>query len=261
MQLGEPVQVGVISDIKHDDECYFCKHKEEPKTETNDLTDNPDEDAAEMEDSLGVYKFHNDAGKLGTALGGKPEPKKIAFGSQSYDASVAAHHLIPGNAALNKSSIMEYLKTDGAAAGNIAYNVNSAPNGAWLVGNYGVRPWGTAGGAFATQSNQSPKDFAFRAMESWSRQFHDAHEAYSDFVRCELDLIADKLEAQQVLWCPESKDKSKDEHGPFYSLVSRLNTVSGRMRRMLTFPTSNWKSNIYTSSWVLLYIAEKPHHN
>lgn len=259
MQLGEPVQPGVIADIQHDDECYFCKHKEEPRSETNDLTDAPDEDAAELEDSLGVYKFHNDAGKLGTALGGKPEARSVKFGTDSYDAAVAAHHLIPGNAALKKSTIMEYLTVDGTAAGNIAYNVNSAPNGVWLVGNYGVRPWGTAGSAFQAQSQHSPKDFAFRAMESWHGQFHDAHEAYSDFVRGELDIIADKLEAQQTLWCPESKDKDSDEHSPFYSLVSRLNTISGRMRRMLSFPTRNWKANIYTSSWVLQYIAEKPH--
>ena len=98
-------------------------------------------------------------------------------------------------------------------------------------------------------------------MESWGRQFHDAHEAYSDFVRGELDLIADKLEAQQGLWCLESKEKDPKDHGPFYSLVSRLNTVSGRLRRMVTFPTTSWKTNIYTSSWVLLYMAEKPHQS
>lgn len=259
MQLGEPLMPGVLIDPAHDDECYFCKNKEEPRNETNDLTDNPDEDAAELEDSLGTYRFHNDAGKLGTALGGKPEAKQVLLGGAAYDAAVAAHHLIPGNAALKNSSIMKHLKVDGAAAGNIAYNVNSSPNGVWLVGNYGVRPWGSGGSSFSGLPQHTPKDFVYRAMEAWRGQFHDAHEAYSDFVREDLDELADKIKLQKKLWCPEAKDKKDEDDKPLYSLVARLNTVSGRLRRLLVFPTKNWKANVYTSSWVLQYVSERPH--
>lgn len=261
MQLGEPVAPGVITDTAHDDDCYFCKNQDEPRSLANELTDNPDEDGAEMEDSLGVYRFHNDAGELGDALGGKPAARPVKVGGSTFEAAVAAHHLIPGNAALKKSSIMEHLKTDGTAAGNIAYNVNSKPNGVWLVGNYGVRPWGTKGAAFSSQAKAEPMAFVALAMEAWRGQFHDAHEAYSTFVRKDLDGLADKIENQESLWCPESKNKADEAEHPLYSLVARLNTVSGRLRRYLCFPTSNWRPNVYTSSWVADYVATRPHQD
>jgi hypothetical protein len=37
----------------------------------------------------------------------------------------------------------------------------------------------------------------------------------------------------------------------------RLNTVSARMKRMLVFPTTNWKSNIYTSTFAEEYMERK----
>ncbi len=79
MEIGEAAAVVVISE-NHDEDCYFCKAKdEEPSTEVNELTDEHDEDAAELENSLGEYKFKNSAGKLGTALGGKPEVKTVTI--------------------------------------------------------------------------------------------------------------------------------------------------------------------------------------
>jgi hypothetical protein len=139
MELGEASAV-VIASENHDEDCYFCKASEKATTEANDLKDNPDEDAAEMEDSLDEYRFKNDAGKLGTALGGKPAAKSVTLGGKSYGAAVAAHHLIPGNASLKDSELMDYLWTDGEAEGNIGYNVNAKPNGVWSPGNYGVPP-------------------------------------------------------------------------------------------------------------------------
>ena len=115
MQLGEPVAIGVIASENHDSECYFCKANKEPTTEINDLKDDPDEDSAELDGSLGDYKFKNDAGKLGTALGGKPAAKSVRLGRNIYGAAVAAHHLIPGNASLDKSDLMDHLWVDGEA--------------------------------------------------------------------------------------------------------------------------------------------------
>jgi hypothetical protein len=37
------------------------------------------------------------------------------------------------------------------------------------------------------------------------------------------------------------------------------NTISARMKRMLVFPTTNWKVNIYTSRFVKMYMNEKDH--
>lgn len=252
----------VIASENHDEDCYFCKASEQPSTEINDLTDNPDEDAAELEDSLGEYRFKNDAGKLGTALGGKPAAKPVTLGSKQYDAAVAAHHLIPGNAALQKSPLMKYLWTDGEAEGNIGYNVNARTNGMWCPGNYGVRPWGDHGSEFEKNPDGvKAQDFAFAAMEAWGCQFHDAHKDYSNFVKKVLRKIHDKLMANETLWCPEQKKKSQDKPTQMFQIVGRLNTISARMKRMLVFPTTGWKSNVYTSRFVQDYMTEKDHQH
>lgn len=262
MQIGESVSIDMIVDEKHDEEtCAFCTASEPPKDNVNDLTDHHDEDEeAKSGDTLPSYRFKNDAGKLGKALGGKPEPKIVELSGKQYDAAVAAHHLIPGNASLKNSFLFEseeYLWKDGKAKGNIGYDINSAENGVWSPGNYGVRPWGSDGATFAKQA--SPKDFAFSAIEAWRCQFHDAHPEYSNFVRDALDKLYEKLSAQQDIWCPEAKKKKKkpDEKEPLYVLVTRLNTISARMKRMLVFPVSNWKKNIYTSRFSEQYMKRQ----
>jgi hypothetical protein len=261
MEVGEASAV-VVSSENHDDDCYFCNASKTPSTEVNDLTDHPDEDAAEMEDSLGEYRFKNDAGKLGTALGGKPPAKTVRLRGKPYDAAVAAHHLIPGNASLKDSPLMKHLWTDGEAEGNIGYNINSKPNGVWSPGNYGVRPWGADGKVFEEKANgATAKDFAFAAMEEWRCQFHDAHEKYSGFVSGVLEKVSDKLRDNETLWCPEQKKTDKDEHTQMFVIVGRLNTISARMKRMLVFPTSGWKSNVFTSRFAQYYMQEKGHQS
>ncbi len=268
MDLGEKVSVGEIVDEKHDEEtCVFCQAGDPPKEIINELSDAHDEDIeAETGDNVPTYKFKNDAGKLGTALGGKPEPKPVQLNNKIFDAAVAAHHLIPGNAALKNSQLFkskEYLWKDDKAKGNIGYNVNAKANGVWSPGNYGVRPWGTKGTTFeAKNSGLKAEDLAFAAMEAWGTQFHDAHPVYSDFVKDCLDKVFEKLEAQEEIWCPEAKKKEKkpDEKNPLYALVRRLDTISTRMKRMLVFPTTNWKRNIYTSRFVEQYMDGQTEH-
>lgn len=268
MELGEKAGVAEIVDEKHDEEtCVFCNANEPPKDIVNDLTDEHDEDAEAITgDTMPTYKFKNDAGKLGEALGGKPEAREVVLKGKPFDAAVAAHHLIPGNAALKNSTLFEsneYLWKDGKAKGNIGYNVNDAHNGVWSPGNYGVRPWGDGGAKFQAENpGLDPKDFAFAAMEAWGTQFHDAHEKYSDFVKDCLDKLHEKLEAKHDIWCPEAKKKEQDpeKKEPLYVLVSRLHTISARMKKMLVFPTTNWKRNIYTSRFVEMYMDEKPHN-
>lgn len=261
MQVGEAVAADVASD-KHDDSCYFCNSKEQPKEENNEIEDDLPED--DLDESLGSYKFKNDAGKLGVAMGGKPNAKEVTLNGKTFDAAVAAHHLIPGNAALKKSMLFkskEYLWKDGKAKGNIGYNINNGINGVWSPGNYGVRPWGGGGLAFKKETGIDPKILAFEAIKKWRTQFHDAHEDYSEFVKNSLDEVYNKLEASGTIWCPKAKKSKKkaEEKSPMYILVSRLNTISQRMKRMLTFPTSNWKSNIFTSRFSLQYMAEEGH--
>lgn len=251
-QIGEMVNVSLLVDARHDDECYFCNMKKDPADETNDLEANPeeDEDTDGAEDPL---KFKNDSGKLGKAIGPCPDNKDIAVWNTTKPVSVAAHHLIPGNASLKQSELFksnEYLWKDGAAKSNIGYNINSSPNGIWLPGNYAVRPW-------SPKTEPVKERYAHAAIEAWKCQFHDAHEQYSVKVKDALNKIFDKLEDQESLWCPEAADKQKpppEERGNLYAIVARLNTLSGRMGKMLRFPTSNWFKNIFTSRFSESYM-------
>jgi hypothetical protein len=268
MELGEDVGPGVIAEQGHDPDCYFCNAKDEPTVEENDLTDNLEEDA--LEGSLTEVKFKNDSGTLGAAIGGDQGKRTVKLSGtkagKTLEVSVAAHHLIPGNASLAKSTLFlseEYLWKDKKVKGNIGYNVNSAPNGVWLPGNYAARPWGTEGVAFVKEFGPSAQEYAYAAIEAWRAQFHDAHEKYSVFVKDVLDKIYDKLENTEDLWCPEAKskkDKKPDERPPLYVLVARLNTVSSRMRRMLVAPSDKWKKNIWTSRFSLSYMNDKTTH-
>jgi hypothetical protein len=262
MDVGELVNVD-IDFVTHDSDCYFCNAKEEPKEEENDLETSPDEDEDLDGAALEGYKFKNSSKKLGEALGGVPDAREITLGDdEEYPSSVAAHHLIPGNAALKESTLYKskkYLRVHGMAKANIGYNVNSTPNGVWLPGNYAQRPWGPDGADFARKSERTPKEYAFASIDCWRAQFHDAHEDYSDFVRARLDELKQKLDRLKRLWCPQASKGSEDEEKNLYELVNRLHSLSGKMRKLLVFPTQGWKSNIFTSRFSEMYISEASH--
>lgn len=259
MELGEITSVALADEIasaQHDEDCYFCKAKEKPETKENDLSDDFQED----DDIDGLapegLKFKNDAGKLGKALGGFTGQKEISVGGKPFLVTEAAHHLIPGNAALKNSSLFKsnkYLWKDGKEKGNIAYNVNNGSNGVWLPGNYAVRPWSAKAPSFQDA-------YAHAAIRKSNKQFHDAHEKYNKFVLKCLEKIFEKLEAHESIWCPEAKKKKGErdpqKDPPLYEIVARLNTVSARMNRMLVYPSKNWKNNIYTSSRCLSFKLE-----
>jgi len=263
MQVGEAADVA-IAESNHDPDCYFCNAKKEPTPEENVFADDPEDDEDLDGASPEGIKFKNDSSKLGKALGGTPPARTLKLVEKPYDVSVAAHHLIPGNAALKQSDLYqskEYLWTDGKVNGNIGYDVNSNPNGEWLPGNYAMRPWGSGGAAFMAKTGLAPKLYAFAAIRTWNGQFHDAHEDYSTFVVGVLDKIHQKLKAGKDIWCPKAKEEEDkpENRKPLYILVNRLHTVSGRMRRMLVFPTANWKKNIWTSRFSLEFMNEEPH--
>jgi hypothetical protein len=253
-QIGETVDVKLIASNDHDDSCYFCgAEHDDPVEEENDVDDDPDDDAEFPGLELKGVKFKNDASKLGKAIGGTPDRRKVELNKKKYKSGVAAHHLIPGNAALKQSQFFlkkKYLWTSGKAKANIKYNVNSQPNGVWLPGNYAVRPW----------SGKAPKfqgEYATSSIEKWERQFHDAHFDYSEHVRKSLDVVFSKLERSESIVCPKAakkKGKKPEEQQPLYALVARFHTISGRMRRMLVFPYENWFRNVFTSRFSHAYM-------
>src|SRR5262245_48164983 len=199
MELGEAVAVEIAS-TSHDKDCYFCNAKKSPDEIENDLEADPDDD----DEGYGAFK--NDASKLGKSLGGDPGRRDIKVDRKPFEVSTAAHHLIPGNASLKKSSLFksnEYLWVDKKAKGNIGYNINSAENGVWLPGNYALRPW-------SSRSDEFKEEYAYEAIGKWGGQFHDAHEEYSSFVLLALEEVFEKLDLGATIWCEEGK-KEKDK--------------------------------------------------
>ncbi len=263
-EIAESVSPDLIAEINHDESCYFCNSKNQPVNETNTSADDPDDDSAYPGLEEDGIRFKNNASALGSALGGAPGKKDVKVSAQSLASSTAAHHLIPGNAALKNSKFFlekKYVWTDGSAQGNIGYNVNSGPNGVWLPGNYAQRPWGKKGAAFAAAKGVSATSYAFISINEWRSQFHDAHEDYSDLVRQALDQVFDKLQRNESIVCPEAAKKQDDDpkkKSPLYILVARFHSISGRMKKKLVFPTENWFKNVFTSAFSLEYMTALP---
>jgi hypothetical protein len=270
MDLGEGIVIALgHSDGHSDDTCVFCSMVKDPTSEENSLTDDYDEDENEVPglDEDGIA-FKNNAGALGTDLENNSYKQPsgevdIGWSGGKLVVNTAAHHIIPGNAALKKSKIMKYLHKEGMAKGNIGYNVNNFENGVWLCGNYALRGsngmprWGSGGMDFVTDTQKDPKEYAFAAIDKMGCQFHDAHKKLSDFVLKDLNLLAKKMDKTKDLWCPEAKNKpDKPEERQLVMLVARLNTISRRLKGMLENPGKSWKTNVFTSRFSEQYIKE-----
>ena len=145
-QLGEPVAVAMADDLV--DECPFS-HDDNPPSKTNDLTNNPS--------------------KLGTNLKGGDAIQikvKVRTNVRTMECGFGAHHVIPGDASLNKATQLLPWMKKGDLKSDIGYGVNHANNGIWLPGNYGWDPatlmkWGklAASGGFEIQYG-----YAYAAM-------------------------------------------------------------------------------------------------
>lgn len=83
-----------------------------------------------------------------------------------------------------------------------------------------------------------------QAMKLLSRQFHDAHPKYNDWVKERLDRLAAQVESLS-LGCSECQ-KSKEKSPP-YALVFRLNALSGTISgALLGSPRKSW-GKVFTS--------------
>jgi hypothetical protein len=215
-----------------------------------------------------------------------PEFKDAAAGDYPY--TVAAHHLIPGNAALNRTKpLVEYMKDGGkvkSAAGkeytikgHIGYDVNGSHNGVWLPGNYAIKTalparTSSSGRALPARVGTTPVpsvswgklgeehetwqyNYVASACKAAGGQFHDSHEQpYSASVRKELDKIVFAL-AQHLDTCELCKGRPK-EIAPPYRLKRRLYAMSGRLRGFVTGVPGGWKRPWFTSErWSAKYFS------
>lgn len=268
MEMIEPVGLPDLT-IEKKDPCWFC----EEKPADNDKCNNVEvEDPASPEGKTAGPENSetNDASLLGGNLGSRPrwniyhkvDPEDPITSGTQTEIVPAAHHLLPGNASVNKAApLHKYMLWEGknplGLKGPIGYDINNKENGVWLPGNYAVRKetdfkqnWSQFESGFQTA-------YAKAAMKTAGNlQLHDAHTAYNKNVLKTLQDIAKKLDAMWVdrSKCPICKKEMQDRNEPPYGLVGRLNRLSSEHKKALTYPEANSKAinnGYFTSSRVI----------
>ncbi|AGC44007.1 hypothetical protein MYSTI_02691 [Myxococcus stipitatus DSM 14675] len=249
-------------------------------TVTNELDTDPAKLGTRMENGTSSRLWDDSSGKF--------EPKKISVDKQAASSaiqepyevylaldhlgnsvrmpfSVAAHHLIPGEASLPQSRLIDYVKGGSVISSDIGYGVNGRENGIWLPTHHAlsqnmpVLPSATKKHRYSALSKEGNREVASvvslytqAVMEKALVQFHDDHTqatGYSSFVVQILDKIQANLATIKNYNCSQCQ-KAKKNGGklpPPYILVHRLNQVSSRLAGLLTGPAAGWRPPVYTS--------------
>lgn len=275
-QMGEAVALGEI-DVD-DWECPFSHDK--PGVVENEL----DTSASK----LGTRMKNGTSTRLWDDSSGTVKPAKITVGKQAAtDAiaephevfvaldhlgnsiyarfSVAAHHLIPGEASLPNSSLINYIEGGKSVSSDIGYGINGRENGIWLPTHHAlsqnmpVLPFATEKHAYAEltpEGNEMVGSFTHTytqaVMVHANCQFHDDHTTatdYSNFVIKVLNKIQSNLATIKNYNCSKCQ-QAKSGGGklpPPHRLVHRLNAVSGRLAGFLVGAPLGWRPPVYTS--------------
>jgi hypothetical protein len=172
-----------------------------------------------------------------------------------YGFTVAAHHLIPGEAALAPSELTPFMTKDKQVEitlitpkgkkvkkktieKHIGYNVNGCHNGVWLPGNYYIRKttspirnksWSELG------DNDWCLHYVAAAVKVAGGQFHDAHTQYSAAVKELLNKIA------LIVSKHECDDCEKPKINPPFVIKSRLYRLSAHFKTKLASSPGAWK--------------------
>jgi hypothetical protein len=261
-QIGEAIAVAFVAPVK-DGPCWYCEEKPDWPARKNDETADPDTSDSESEEGVPENDEDNDSSKLGQNLPDRPNWKVTCpTKGVNVDVVAAAHHCVPGGAALAKATDLHDFMREGGPFGlasDIGYSVNHAKNGVWLPGNYGVRAgtdhytknWSGQTAAFKTEYANSAMDAAV------PKQFHDAHSKYNKNVLQTLESVSEKL-GEPDKKCPVC-DKKFDKTRPPFGLVGRLDATSGQHRALITTLGANAKKYVgqgyYTSSRVKKYLG------
>lgn len=180
----------------------------------------------------------------------------------TYGFTVAAHHLIPGEASLAKSALVDFMtkgrKVDIEVTGkgktstkkktlakHIGYNVNGAHNGVWLPGNYYIRTrTSPISGKSWSALGDDPwcLNYVAAATKAAAAQFHDTHEKYSEKVLELLNKIALKLAKHECDECAGS-----DEISPPFRIKNRLYGISKNLLGKVSGAPAGWNRNWMTS--------------
>ncbi len=259
-EIGEGVASNVI-DLEHDPEsCPFCQATP-PAVRDNIFTATHDEDSAAARDAEQWVKFPPEPNTLAGQLE-RPSTRGVRRAGDHYvpgddlPVAVVPHHLIPG-AALQSSTLVTsgmYLRSAGSAAGNIGYDVNRAANGVWAPSNHAYRPWGADGAAFNAREGLPAQAYIYAAIDVHHAQFHDAHEVYADVVRDALDRLQESLVHAAANGCPVAQNAPERA---LTVLVQRLDALSSRLRRLVCFPSTGWKAEVFLSRASQQYMSDR----
>lgn len=273
MEIGEIAYGGLANQIKAE-----CPFKEEDAGVDEQEGENIAKDDLEKEESdggiLGKNLLTGSHGKKGTWAGESPKNQSLRVDTRrtglrvevpgtdsidkgTYGFTVAAHHLIPGEASLAVSSLKSFMVKGETVEvvtpeGNkqkelkkhIGYNVNGSHNGAWLPGNYYIRSktspikdtsWVDLG------NNPWCLHYVAAVIRVSGAQFHDAHTKYSGAVKDILNKISDVLVKHECSICAQPKIN------PPVRIKARLYGISGYLRGQVEQHPNAWKRPWFAS--------------
>jgi hypothetical protein len=283
-EIGEMVGVALSFDEKSEIKCPFneteskVKIKQEKESPLND-----DKNAEQANNGQVLGKNMARPGRAGWGRPGtwndktppperiKPRLKLESNGSpalmvtlddfkqpgqqRAYNWKAAAHHLIPGEAALTKSNLYKHFMIEGAKitsggktfelSSHIGYNVNGNHNGAWLPGNYAIRR-----GAYGKSWSDLDAAWQFRYVNAVvakaRKQYHDTHVHYSTNVLKALDQLSAML-MNHIAVCKECQDKADGKIAPPYRLKAALYRISRVLGMRVRGWPGSWREPYITS--------------
>jgi hypothetical protein len=185
--------------------------------------------------------------------------QEVIVGGKPFPYTVAAHHLIPGNASLYESRLFKcYMQRGGKVdlmtrdAGmvtfevshNIGYNVNGSHNGVWLGGSYAIVAGGKHRKGLPWEVLNSPAGdiawcFEYMAVvaKKTGGQFHDSHATYNKNALKVLNKASIRLNDHQVK-CRDCKRDKKVP--PPYPIKAKLHNLSEYLRNRTQAAPASW---------------------
>ena len=281
-ELVEQVAIGLLAE-ETAEKCPFSDPAEGVgEVETENIPRDDGRSATLVQESsggvLGINLLGGLPGKPGTVGGPNPPPDTppdprqdtrradrwvlvprtadIAKGTYGY--TVAAHHLIPGEASLAPSTLKNLMtkgdsveitgkggeKKNKTIRKHIGYNVNGAHNGVWLPGNYYIRGnTSPVSGQSWSELGNNPwcLNYVAAVTKVAGGQMHDAHTQYSSAVKELLNKIAALLMKHECDTC-----NAPDINPPF-RIKARLYAVSAELKNQVTSAPMAWKRPWFTS--------------
>lgn len=288
MELGEQIAVEVVASEGKD--CPFDHtNPDQPPTVKNNLDGNGQTLGGNMDPPQTTITY---AANRGGAPKSIPYPKDVAndplpitIDGYRYPLTCAAHHLIPAQESLKRSTALLNCMVGGKLyPTDIGYDVNGVENGVWLPGNYAVGGNGTGEWTSApsvlpdVEGGPPPKlppapaaasgssnltgyrhdlgnrkgQYMLQATVKAGGQFHDRHVDYSKLVLNTLEELARLYNLKQgtaVAECGKCKEilEKRAKLGTPFRLAHTLNGVSEKYRTYLVGCRGH--KLVYTSRW------------